>query len=66
MRLGERSDSTVAVLFFRKHLMQDRSYINDTICSFESAGVDVLPLSTQDDIVRSIVRFAKRRQQMRR
>ena len=34
--------------------------------AFKRAGVDVLPLSTQDDIVRSIVRFAKRRQQMRR
>jgi uncharacterized protein (DUF58 family) len=34
--------------------------------AFKRAGVDVLPLSTQDDMVRSIVRFAKRRQQMRR
>jgi uncharacterized protein (DUF58 family) len=34
--------------------------------AFKRAGVDVLPLSTQDDIIRSIVRFAKRRQQMRR
>ena len=34
--------------------------------AFKRAGVDVLPLSTQDDIVRSIVRFAKRRQLMRR
>jgi uncharacterized protein (DUF58 family) len=34
--------------------------------AFKRTGVDVLPLSTQDDIVRSIVRFAKRRQQMRR
>jgi uncharacterized protein (DUF58 family) len=34
--------------------------------AFKRAGVDVLPLSTQDDIVRSIVRFAKKRQQMRR
>ncbi len=44
LRPGERSDSTVAMLFFRKHLMQDRSYINDTICAFENAGVDVLPI----------------------
>jgi uncharacterized protein (DUF58 family) len=34
--------------------------------AFKRSGVDMLPLSTQDDIVRSIVRFAKRRQQMRR
>jgi uncharacterized protein (DUF58 family) len=34
--------------------------------AFKRAGVDVLPLSTQDDLVRSVVRFAKRRQQMRR
>ena len=34
--------------------------------AFKRSGVDVLPLSTQDDIVRSIVRFAKRRQHMRR
>lgn len=39
---------------------------NDLKNAFKRAGVDVLPLSTQDDIVRSIVRFAKRRQQMRR
>lgn len=34
--------------------------------AFKRAGVDVLPLSTQDDLVRAIVRFAQRRQQMRR
>ncbi|MCL6510174.1 MAG: magnesium chelatase subunit H [Anaerolineae bacterium] len=34
----------VAVLFFRKHLMQDRGYINDTIAALEAAGLDVLPL----------------------
>lgn len=34
--------------------------------AFNHAGVDVLPLSTEDDLVRQIVRFAKRRQQMRR
>jgi len=34
--------------------------------AFKRAGVDVLTLSTQDDLVRAIVRFAKRRQQMRR
>lgn len=34
--------------------------------SFKRAGVDVLALSTQDDLVRAIVRFANRRKQMRR
>ena len=34
--------------------------------SFQRARVDVLPLSTEDDLVRAIVRFAKRRQQMRK
>jgi uncharacterized protein (DUF58 family) len=34
--------------------------------AFKRAGVDVLSLSTDDDLVRQIVRFAKRRQQMRR
>ena len=34
--------------------------------AFQRAGVDVLSLSTEDDLVRQIVRFAKRRQQMRR
>jgi len=33
---------------------------------FKRAGVDVLSLSTDDDLVRAIVRFAKRRQQARR
>lgn len=35
---------TVAVLFFRKHLMQDRGYINDTILALEANGLDVLPI----------------------
>lgn len=34
--------------------------------AFKRAGVDALPLSTDDDLVRSIVRLAKRRQQARR
>jgi len=33
---------------------------------FKRAGVDVLPLSTDDDLVRQIVRFAKRREQVRK
>ena len=38
----------------------------DLNTAFKRAGVDVLPLSTEDDLVRAIVRFAKRRQQVRR
>jgi len=38
----------------------------DLNIAFKRAGVDVLPLSTEDDLVREIVRFAKRRQQARR
>jgi uncharacterized protein (DUF58 family) len=34
--------------------------------AFKRAGVDVLALSTDDDLVHQIVRFAKRRQQLRR
>jgi uncharacterized protein (DUF58 family) len=34
--------------------------------AFKRTGVDVLHLSTQDDIVRAIVRFANRRKQIRR
>jgi uncharacterized protein (DUF58 family) len=34
--------------------------------SFKHAGVDVLPLSTEDDLVRAIVRFASLRQQHRK
>jgi uncharacterized protein (DUF58 family) len=34
--------------------------------AFKRAGVDVLSLSTESDLVREIVRFAKRRQQVRK
>ena len=34
--------------------------------AFRRAGVDMMPLSTEDDLVRSIVRFAKHRQQIRK
>ncbi len=34
--------------------------------AFKHAGVDVLPLSTDEDLVRAIVRFATQRQQRRR
>jgi uncharacterized protein (DUF58 family) len=34
--------------------------------AFKHAGVDVMSLATDDDLVRAIVRFAKRRQQARR
>ena len=38
----------------------------DLNTAFKHAGVDVLSLSTEDDLVRAIVRFAKRRQKARR
>lgn len=38
------SSSRVALLFFRKHLAQERSYIDDTIRAMEAAGLDVLPI----------------------
>jgi uncharacterized protein (DUF58 family) len=34
--------------------------------AFKHAGVDVLPLSTEDDLVRAIVRFATFRRQRRK
>jgi len=33
--------------------------------AFKRTGVDVMPLSTQDDLVKAIVRFSKQRQQVR-
>ena len=44
--------------------MQQRE--EDLKQSFKRAGVDMLSLSTGDDMVRSIVRFAKQREKMRR
>ncbi len=44
--------------------MQKRE--DDLKQSFKRAGVDMLSLSTGDDMVRSIVRFAQKRQQLRR
>lgn len=38
----------------------------DLNAAFKRAGVAVLPLSTEDDLVRAIVRFAKQRQQVRK
>jgi uncharacterized protein (DUF58 family) len=37
----------------------------DLALAFKRAGVDVLPLSTEDDLVKAIVRFATLRQQRR-
>jgi hypothetical protein len=34
--------------------------------AFKRAGVDSLTLSTEDDMVRAIVRFARQRQQLRK
>ena len=38
----------------------------DLNSAFRHVGVDVLSLSTEDDLVRAIVRFANMRQQRRR
>jgi len=38
----------------------------DLSAAFRRAGVDMMPLSTEDDLVRAIVRFAKQRQQIRK
>ncbi len=34
----------VALMFFRKHLAQERSYIDDAIRAFEAEGMEVLPM----------------------
>ena len=47
---------------FAENAQRREAELNST---FKRAGVDVLALSTDDDLVRQIVRFAKRRQQMR-
>jgi hypothetical protein len=33
--------------------------------AFKRAGVDMMSLSTEDDLIKAILRFAKRRQQKR-
>jgi uncharacterized protein (DUF58 family) len=45
---------------FREAALQRETVLNET---FKRAGVDLLSLSTEEDLVRSIVRFAKLRQQ---
>jgi magnesium chelatase subunit H len=39
-----RHSSCVALLFFRKHLAQERGYIDDTIRALEAGGLNVLPI----------------------
>jgi len=39
---------------------------DELLGAFKRTGVDMLSLSTQDDLVKAIVRFAKQRQQVRR
>jgi uncharacterized protein (DUF58 family) len=48
---------------FRQAAQQREAMLNET---FKHASVDVLSLSTDDDLVREIVRFARLRQQRRR
>jgi uncharacterized protein (DUF58 family) len=47
---------------FRAAAQRREAALNE---SFKRSGVDVLPLSTEEDLVRAIVRFAKLRQQRR-
>ena len=52
---------------FRKHFYEAAQRREMELNNaFKRAGVDVLSLSTEDDLVRAIVRFAKQRQQRRR
>jgi uncharacterized protein (DUF58 family) len=52
---------------FRKRFFEAAKKRDDVLRSaFQRAGVDVMTVSTDDDLVRSIVRFAKRRQQVRK
>ncbi len=41
---ASRTAYSVALLFFRKHLMQDHGYIDETIRALEEAGLAVLPI----------------------
>jgi uncharacterized protein (DUF58 family) len=52
---------------FRKRFLDEVQNREDELQSaFKRTGVDVMPLSTDDDLVKAIVRFAKQRQQTRR
>jgi uncharacterized protein (DUF58 family) len=52
---------------FRQRFREAAQHREATLrAAFRQAGVDALPLSTEDDLVRAIVRFATLRQQKRR
>jgi uncharacterized protein (DUF58 family) len=52
---------------FRQRFVEaSRQREADLSQAFKRAGVDVLPLSTDDDLVRAIVRFAALRRQRRK
>ncbi len=38
-----RRSQTIGILFFRKHLLQEKTYIDDTIRGFEKRGLNVFP-----------------------
>ncbi|HEY5730248.1 MAG TPA: DUF58 domain-containing protein [Anaerolineales bacterium] len=49
---------------FRKRFFDAAQKREDTLAlAFKRAGVDMLSLSTEDDLIKAILRFAKRRQQ---
>ncbi len=51
---------------FRKRFLEAVQKREDALqIAFKRTGVDVLSLSTQDDLVKAIIRFAKQRQQVR-
>lgn len=52
--------------FRKKFFAAAQQREQDLNAAFKRAGVDVLPLSTEDDLVRAIVRFAKQRKQVRK
>ncbi len=52
--------------FRKKFFAAAQKREQDLNAAFKRAGVDVLPLSTEDDLVRAIVRFAKQRKQVRK
>ena len=54
---------TVRIAYRQKAARRRETALNET---FKRAGVDALSLSTEEDLVRAIVRFATLRQQRRR
>ncbi len=56
---------TQDAVFRRRFFEAVQKYEEELSAAFKRAGVDVMTLSTDDDLVRAILRFAKRRQRRR-